>query len=77
MSTHINITLDLEDNLIDLRVPINQSVKSLMIEIYDIYDLVKDRENYHIKVMNKDIVILENEMLNNYPLSNGDLIKLI
>lgn len=77
MNTHINITMLYQDKSLDLRIPIDISVKKLIIELFEIYNYQKQKETYHLKVINKDIVILENELLKNYPLSNGDLIQVI
>ncbi len=77
MNTHLNVTIIINDYAYDMRIPINQSVKDLMLEIFDVNQINISKKNYHIKIMNKDIVILENEMLSSYPLSNGDVIKLL
>ena len=77
MKSHINITLLLKKEKFDLRIPIELRVKDLLKELYDIFGDELLNKECNLKVINKDFIILNNEYLKDYPLSNGDLIEII
>lgn len=75
-NTHINITLDMEGQSRDLRLPVKITVKQLITELDHIFNVRKNRQKYQLKVTNKGILLGENDLLSQYPITNGDRIMI-
>ncbi|HGI2190872.1 TPA: EsaB/YukD family protein [Streptococcus agalactiae] len=72
MNTHINITLDMGETSKDLRIPLKISVKQLVMEL----DSIFSRTKYQLRVINKGILLGENDILAHHPVTTGDRIRI-
>lgn len=63
MNTHINITLDMGETSKDLRIPLKISVKQLVMELDSIFSRTERRTKYQLRVINKGILLGENDIL--------------
>ncbi|MCK1205663.1 EsaB/YukD family protein [Streptococcus uberis] len=75
-NTHINITLIMGEEARDLRIPVKITVKQLITELDGIFGRPLDRNKYQLKVVNKGILLAENDVLARYPITNGDCIMI-
>ncbi|HEO5517276.1 TPA: EsaB/YukD family protein [Streptococcus agalactiae] len=76
MNTHINITLDMGETSKDLRIPLKISVKQLVMELDSIFSRTERRTKYQLRVINKGILLGENDILAHYPVTTGDRIRI-
>lgn len=77
---HINITLYYQKNRtqkMDVRIPKNISVYRLVRELNQIFGKARENEKYQIKVVNKGIILDEEQKVKDYPITNGDLIEVL
>ncbi|MFD1850869.1 EsaB/YukD family protein [Oceanobacillus bengalensis] len=80
--THINVTIDLSQLMdggacIDLRIPIHLSVKQLVKKVMEALNIA-DNETYStIKVVNKNLLIADDDHLADYPVTDGDILVVI
>lgn len=84
---YINITLqtdrtqDHKSVIQDLRIPNGLTVKQLLVQLIDAMgsesiDLIPDERNV-IRVVNKAIVLSDDDVLSDYPITNGDVIEVL
>ncbi|MBP1043041.1 secretion accessory protein EsaB/YukD [Vagococcus sp. BWB3-3] len=77
---HINVTLNYQNGqlpAVDLRIPIKISIHQLIKEVNKIFGVENMTHKYQIKVKNKGILLDENQILKNYPVTNGDIIEIL
>ncbi|MGY3777379.1 EsaB/YukD family protein [Isobaculum melis] len=79
---HINITLYYRENpaqQYDLRVPIHQTVKYFIDEMDNTLHVTRKSQAkgiYQLKVLNKGLVLTDNQKMNDYPITTGDQIEI-
>ncbi|HGC9731623.1 TPA: EsaB/YukD family protein [Streptococcus agalactiae] len=76
MNTHINITLDMGETSKDLRIPLKISVKQLVMELDSIFSRTERRTKYQLRVINKGILLGENDILAHHLVTTGDRIRI-
>lgn len=77
---HINVTLNYQNGQlppVDLRIPIKISIHQLVKEVNKIFGFDNRASKYQIKVKNKGILLDENQVLKNYPVTTGDIIEIL
>ncbi|WP_324254748.1 MULTISPECIES: EsaB/YukD family protein [unclassified Enterococcus] len=77
---HINITLSYSNNEkagVDLRIPVTSSVYSLIREVNEIFNKDILLKKYQLKVLNKGILLGEEDRLKDYSLTDGDRIEIL
>ncbi|WP_053218438.1 EsaB/YukD family protein [Virgibacillus senegalensis] len=81
--THINVTMDFRKRIngggvYDLRIPSSVSVKQLLQYVMDTLNLT-DEENTRssIKVVTKNLLIADDDMLIDYPVTDGDILLVL
>lgn len=77
---HINITLFYQKNnekVVDLRIPNNITVYRFIRELNQIFGKEKATKKYQLKVLNKGILLDEEKKLNDFPITNGDIIEVL
>ncbi|CDQ40396.1 MULTISPECIES: EsaB/YukD family protein [Virgibacillus] len=78
-NTHINVTFDFskrfeEGKRYDLRIPIQLSVKQLLINVIATLGLADDGDSrFAIKVITKHLLIADDDYLIDYPVTDGDI----
>ena len=72
---HINITLVLKEQRVDIRIPNKLEVSHLLRELDHIFGYRGCREKYQLRIVNKGLILDEGKYLSDYPLTTGDLIK--
>lgn len=81
-NSHIDVTFDLavfnHDRQIDLRIPTRLSVKQLLVEVMETLKLETPKNmRCAIKVKTKEILILDDDMLIDYPITDGDILTVL
>ncbi|MFU2223088.1 EsaB/YukD family protein [Streptococcus pluranimalium] len=76
METHINVTIYLNDNNYDIRIPRKIETKQLIKELDTIFSYPKKRVKYQLKVLNKGLLLDEGDVLSDFPLASGDQLKI-
>lgn len=75
---HINITLLLRNrNAVDLRIPLYITVGALVRHLQSIFHLDKRGGMKQIKVLTKGLLLTENQLLYEFPITDGDIIEII
>ena len=77
---HINITLLYQQNkekMVDLRIPNNITVFRFIRELNQIFGKEKDVKKYQIKVLNKGLLLDEEQKLKDFPITDGDIIEVL
>lgn len=73
---HINITVsyqDLPGKDLDLRVSIHQTVKSFIMDLDQTLHIQRAQADiYQLKVVNKGLLLADNQKLYRYPVTTGD-----
>ncbi len=81
-NSHVNVTVDLKyygmDKTYDLRIPKQITVKQLLIDIFDVLNI----QTGHItpttmKVATKGLVLADDDLLMDYPVTDGDLLAIL
>lgn len=83
LNEHINVTLKLgsgsEAGMFDLRIPLNVTVKQLMHDISEAFagdvDFVFQNATA-VRIVNKDLVISDDQSLRECKLTNGDILEI-
>lgn len=76
--TSIMVGLHIDELVIDLKIPIQVSVKRLKELLQEVLPVLQVYgNNFEIHVLNKPIVLNDSMLLSMYPLSNGDQLKII
>ncbi|MUK87583.1 hypothetical protein GMD78_04105 [Ornithinibacillus sp. L9] len=77
--THINVTFDFSkrlysDKKYDLRVPVQLSVKHLLQSVMETVNIDYDADSRcAIKVLTKNLLLTDDDILSDYPVSDGDI----
>ena len=77
---HINITLMYTTNKkkqVDLRIPNNITVYRFVRELNQIFGKNKELSKYQIKVLNKGILLDEEQKIKDFPITDGDIIEVL
>lgn len=77
---HINITLFYQQNKqhsVDLRIPTQITVYHLIRELNQIFKKETHHKKYQIKVLNKGILLDEEQKLKDFPITDGDMIEVL
>ena len=79
--THINVTLDFSKKQFgqyDLRIPVHQPVKQLLINLTETLRLnIDDKFLYTIKVPAKSLLLTDDDRLADYPVTDGDILVVL
>ncbi|HEK9103054.1 hypothetical protein KFD70_14535 [Bacillus pfraonensis] len=81
IQTHINVTVDFHKwngNTYDLRIPNHQSVKYLLKNLIETLNIEQyDTSNHVIKVVNKSLLLTDDDRLVDYQITDGDILQVI
>ncbi|EHJ52668.1 EsaB/YukD family protein [Streptococcus macacae] len=72
----INISFDLGQQAVDLRIPTKVTVKQLSHELSQIFKIPKAEHAYQLVVVNKGLLLSETALLADYPITTGDYLRL-
>lgn len=76
--THINATIDFTkwgDDIYDLRVPVHQSIKQLILNLTETLDIDrKEKSIYALKIPMKNLLLADDDSLIDYPVVDGDIL---
>ncbi|MDM5191260.1 EsaB/YukD family protein [Bacillus hominis] len=79
--THINVTIDFskwDSRSYDLRIPTHQPVKQLLMNIAEALKLdVIEVSRCAIKVVNKELLLTDDDRLIDYQVTDGDILKVL
>lgn len=80
-SSHINVTIDFQNwggGIYDLRIPVQLTVKQLLLSVSDSLHLQRSELSLcAIKVLTKKLLITDDDVLNNYPITDGDILQVL
>ncbi|HAC0715837.1 TPA_asm: hypothetical protein GYZ54_15120 [Listeria monocytogenes] len=78
---HINVTVDFsewqENTIYDLRIPAHQPVRQLIINLAEtlgIGQLLAEHQRFVIKIINKSLVVSDDDLLGEYDVTDGDIL---
>ncbi|WP_026571202.1 EsaB/YukD family protein [Sediminibacillus terrae] len=80
--THINVTMDFSKRIngggiYDLRIPSQLSVKQLLQYVMETLNLAYEDSRSSIKVVTKDLLIADDDMVSDYPVTDGDILLVL
>ncbi|WP_106496019.1 EsaB/YukD family protein [Lentibacillus sp. Marseille-P4043] len=80
--THIDVTIDFtsrrDAGLYDLRIPVQLTVKQLLLNVIDTLKLgPTDSSAYTIKIITKNLLLADDDMLMDYPITDGDILTVL
>ncbi|MBU9723482.1 MULTISPECIES: EsaB/YukD family protein [Bacillaceae] len=80
--SHINVTIDFTSwgygGVHDLRIPVRITVKQLIVNLMEALNVYKKQDALCvIKVITKDILISNEDILSDYPIADGDIFKVM
>lgn len=78
--THINVTVDFTnwgEEARDLRIPVHQSVKALIINLTETLKINYQGTKFCIKVRNKAILLSDDDKLTDFQVTNGDILEIL
>lgn len=79
--THINVTIGFSkwsDSQYDLRIPVNQPLKQLLMNITETLNLGIDETSlFAVKVPAKELLLTDDDRLSDYPITNGDILVVL
>ncbi|WP_371069044.1 EsaB/YukD family protein [Sediminibacillus sp. JSM 1682029] len=81
--THINVTMDFSKRIngggiYDLRIPSQLSVKQLLQYVMETLNLAyEENRRSSIKVVTKDLLIADDDMVSDYPVTDGDILLVL
>ncbi len=77
MDQHINVTFRMNGASHDLRIPTRMEVRRLIRGIgSDLWISMEPRSKYQLRVVNKGILLDEGKVVQEYPITSGDLIEI-
>ncbi|MFV8828653.1 EsaB/YukD family protein [Alkalihalobacterium sp. APHAB7] len=80
-SSHINVTIDFHHwggGVYDLRIPVQLTVKQLLLSVSETLNLQQsDSSVWAIKVVTKKLLITDDDSLNDYPITDGDILQVL
>ena len=74
--SHINVTLRLAGQEVDLRLPEKMEIRKLIRELDRIFGLNHQRVKYQIRVLNKGILLEEGQHLAQTSVTTGDILEI-
>lgn len=81
VQTHINVTVDFSKwngKTYDLRIPNHQSIKYLLKNLIETLKIKNhDGSHYVIKVVNKSLLLTDNDRLIDYEVTDGDILQVL
>lgn len=80
--SHINVTIDFtvlsQGALYDLRIPVQLSVKQLLLDVAETLKLGQlENSRCTIKVLTKSLLLSDDDMLMDYPIADGDILTVL
>ena len=81
-NSHINVTIHFDNadtsSKYDLRIPVYISIKQLLIDLLTTLH-IPNPEVYHsvMKVKTKGLVLADDDMLADFPVTNGDILTVL
>lgn len=79
--THINVTMNFtnwNNNVYDLRIPNQLTVKQLLLNVQEALDIHMPRNGRHaVKVTTKQLFLADDDSLIDYPITDGDIITVL
>jgi len=80
-TSHINVTIDFSnwnDEQYDLRIPTQQTVKQLLMNLHETLDIpIPNRALFAFKVTTKQLLIADEDSLQDYPVTDGDILTVL
>lgn len=80
-NTHINITIDFQnwdDGMYDLRIPIHQTIKQLLLNLQETLKVVMPNEHlFIVKITTKQLLLADEDLLSDYPVADGDILVVL
>lgn len=80
-TSHIDVTVDLSaygiDQTYDLRIPIHITVKNLLLNVSEVLKLDPKELTPTIKIKTKEIIMMDDDMLTDYPVATGDILTVL
>jgi len=81
-TSQINVTIDFSSTGLggryDLCIPVQVSVKQLLLNVIETLKLDKpDRSLSAIKVMTKNLLIADDDLIMDYPVTDGDILMVL
>lgn len=81
-NSHIDVTIDFtacgEGGSYDLRIPVQVSVKQLLLDVAETLKMGSlDGSRSAIKVITKSLVLADDDMLIDYPVADGDILTVL
>ncbi|MGP4040971.1 EsaB/YukD family protein [Gracilibacillus sp. D59] len=81
-NSHIDVTIDFSESGMgssyDLRIPVQISVKQLLLDLMDTLKIDQLNESKSVfKVKTKGLVLADDDMLIDYPVTSGDIITVL
>ncbi|CAG9614494.1 Type VII secretion system accessory factor EsaB [Bacillus rhizoplanae] len=81
VQTHINVSVDFSKwngETYDLRIPNHQSIKYLLKNLIETLKIqTHDGSHYVIKVVNKSLLLTDNDRLIDYEVTDGDILQVL
>ncbi|MFP7479333.1 EsaB/YukD family protein [Terribacillus saccharophilus] len=81
-TNHINVTMDFqslsrEGSVYDLRIPTQLTVKQLLHHVMDTLHIESSGIHSTIKIVNKHLVLADDDYLRDYPVTDGDVLVVL
>lgn len=81
-NSHVDVTIDFTaygaGGSYDLRIPVQVSVKQLLLDVAEILKMgTFDGSHSAIKVITKSLVLADDDMLLDYPVTDGDILTVL
>lgn len=78
---HINVTIDFQHwdaAAYDLRIPVHQPVKQLLINLCDTLNINREiSDHFAVKVTTKNLLLVDDDVLTDYPVTDGDVLVVL
>ncbi|MFS0752072.1 EsaB/YukD family protein [Oceanobacillus sp. 1P07AA] len=81
-TTHINITMDFRQKasggyVYDLRIPTQLTVKQLLLNVMETLNIERTNTKSSIKIVNKNIVLADDDFIDDHPVADGDILVVL
>lgn len=81
-NSHIDVTIDItgsgKEGTYDLRIPVQISTKQLLQDVMEALKIERPNDSRSaLKVMTKGIVLADDDMLVDYPVTDGDILTVL
>lgn len=78
---HINVTFDFnnwDDTAYDLRIPVHQPLKQLLMNVSNTLKIdLKNNGKFAVKVTTKNLLLADDDLLMNFPITDGDVLVVL